>query len=243
MRWQIELEGNSFDLEEFPRWFPVGEIHAIVVDKKTFITGTHFDKFSDATDVRQACESILTELFAAISLLEGSVRRPSVGDIIERPDNGSRKITCLVVERITFRDKAYANLTTSPREGVQGRENADESTQAQRLVKAAQRHERLQIASSLLSMSGVSWVHLYRTLEEIEAHLGSKVHEAQPIVATKGERDKFTRSANCAEVAGAGARHAAGKYAPPAQPMSLAEGKEFMRRVLLEVLNGVNFVQ
>ena len=79
-----------------------------------------------------------------------------------------------------------------------------------------------------------SWGRLHRVLEEIERHLGKRINQAD--FCTTNERERFTRSANCSEVAGIDARHASGKYDPPPQPMTLQEAEAFIRQILDKAL-------
>jgi hypothetical protein len=71
-------------------------------------------------------------------------------------------------------------------------------------------------------------------MEEIEQPLGKHVDAAGLCAAN--ERERFTRTANTAEVSGPDARHATGKFAVPNNPMSLPEATEFVRQMLLSVL-------
>jgi len=71
-------------------------------------------------------------------------------------------------------------------------------------------------------------------MEEIEQHLGKHVDVAG--LCSAKQRERFARTANTAEVAGPDARHAAGKFAAPNDPMSLPEATEFIGQLLLSVL-------
>jgi len=55
-------------------------------------------------------------------------------------------------------------------------------------------------------------------------------------LSPKGERDRFRRTANTAEVGGVTARHALDKFEPPTNPMTLDEGYKFIRQILAAVL-------
>lgn len=71
-------------------------------------------------------------------------------------------------------------------------------------------------------------------LEEIEQHLAKRVDPAG--LCPANQRERFTRTANTAEVSGSDARHATGKFVAPDNPMNLPEATEFVRQILLGVL-------
>jgi hypothetical protein len=84
-----------------------------------------------------------------------------------------------------------------------------------------------------------AWWLLYRVVEDIETHLnerrlGTSVSKAG--YCSDNERERFRRSANSAEASGLGARHAAGKWEPPKNPMPLEEAKTFVKALLEQAL-------
>lgn len=86
----------------------------------------------------------------------------------------------------------------------------------------------------LWGMPNRTWGRLYRILEEIERHLGAKVHLKN--LCTLKERGRFASSANNARVAGVDSRHADGKYEPPNAPMTIDEATAFIRDLILASL-------
>lgn len=81
MAWYIELLGAAADLEEFPRRFVAGAIHATQRDGSTFLTGSHFDQFEKPADVVQAAENFLFKSTAIVSLEWLAVKLPTIGRI------------------------------------------------------------------------------------------------------------------------------------------------------------------
>jgi hypothetical protein len=107
-------------------------------------------------------------------------------------------------------------------------------TQAQELLRRATGSPHLEMALSLWADQMRSWPRLYRILEEIEQHLGRHIDAAG--LCPANQRERFTRTANTAEVSGPDARHATGKFVAPGNPMSLREANEFIGHMLLNVL-------
>ncbi len=228
-RWLIQLEGESFDLVEFPRWFPDGDAYAVEENGKVYITGPTLEDCSEASQVYEAAHQIIDEFSAVIALLWPSLRRPSIGHVIREGDDGSRRSYAFASASATGRSKARFVATI---DGVQ--QDQKRRTQAQELLAGSHVDAHLREAVSMWGDPMRTWPRLYRILEDIEKYLGQKVHEAE--FCSKDQRERFTRSANSAEVAGKDARHAAGKYKPPKNPLNLADGVSFVSGLLQSAL-------
>lgn len=222
-RWLIELVGEQLDTEEYPRWFPDGDVFAVEVDGKHYLTGSAFDTFEDGGPVRAAAVDALKGMSATISLLWPSLIPPVVGSVL-REHPGGRRDVWVFPEGCHIRSKCGAAIATG------GVPSAPSKTQAQELLHAGQTSPHLREALDVWADKYRSWGRLHRVLEEIERHLGKPVNQAG--FCSANERERFTRSANCSEVAGIDARHASGKYEPPPQPMILSEAEEFVRKML-----------
>jgi hypothetical protein len=231
-RWLVQLKGEPFDLEEFPRWFPKGDVYALTLDGETFLTGSAFDNFTNPTDVRDSAIQILDEFSSVISLLWPSFKRPTIGDLTHEDDNGERRThRVLVVESGTIRIKG--GVVTISVNGVP-LSDPEAPTQAEELLEAARQDRRLQLVLAIWADPIRTWPRLYRLLEELEAFLGRTVDVV--CLCTKMERDRFTRSANSAEIAGKDARHRGGKFEPPKNPMGLDEATSFIGQLIVSVL-------
>ncbi|MDO9067717.1 MAG: hypothetical protein Q7W05_04595 [Deltaproteobacteria bacterium] len=228
-RWLIRLEGENFDLEEFSYWFPDGEICAMTDNGSTYLTGPGFNALTDARKVHEAALVALDECFAIVSLLQSNVRRPNIGAVVREEDDGSKKGCVFGSARLVGRSKMHVKSTI-----VGADMNLRVPTQAQVLLGAVNTDRHIQMAISLWGDSHSTWPRLYRILEELEASLGMKVHEAQ--LCSRTQRSRFTRSANAAEVSGHDARHAGGRYQPPSDPMTFDEARRFVAELSRLVL-------
>ncbi len=226
MRWLIELVGERLDTEEFPYWFPDGEVCAVEVDGKHYLTGSAFDQFDDGGPVRAAAADALKGMSATISLLWPALAPPRVGCVLREHDDGSRG-AWVFAEIAPCRAKWHGAVIAVGGAALQ-------KTQAQDLLRAGQASSHLREALEVWSDRYRSWGRLHRVLEEIERHLGQQVNRAD--FCSANERERFTRSSNSSEVAGIDARHASGRYAPPDRPMTLEEAEEFIRQMLDKTL-------
>ena len=229
-KWLFQLEGDKFDLEELLRGFPDGEAYVIERDGEYFIGGPIFENLSDASAVHDEAIRVLDRYAAVISLLNPGFRKPAQYKVIQEMD-GQRKAYVFASAHLTIRAKLTAVGTLSSDSAIE----SVQETQAQELIRGALADPHLDLALSVWSETILTWPQLYRILEEIEMYLGKHVYKAG--LCSSKARERFTRTANAAEVAGVNARHAAGKSSPPSNPMSLEEARDFIRRLLIGVLH------
>lgn len=227
-RWLVQLSGDPFDLEEYPRCFPDGDVFAIEENGNFFLVGGAFEVFSSAEAVLSEAVRVLDRFSAVISLLWPSLRKATATAVLRETEEGKRSAFAFPAG-VSARSKvgAVAVSVGAPPEPPQ-------PTQAQELLRRATGNQHLELALSLWADPIRSWPRLYCVVEEVEQHLGKGVHAAG--LCSGGERERFRRTANSAEVSGTDARHATGKFDAPKNPMNLAEATRFVEQVLLGVL-------
>lgn len=228
-RWLVQLSGDRMDLEEFPHHFPDGDLYVIEEGETFFLVGPALEVLSDAESVLREAVRALDRFAAIISLLWPSFRKPTVSHVFRETDEGKRNAFVFVTGSIVGRSKVHAVGVS-----IGGPPQAPRQTQAQELLGRATGNASLETALSLWADPMRSWPRLYRILEEIEQHLGRRIDAAG--LCSANQRERFTRTANTAEVSGADARHAAGRFAAPDNPMSLSEAAGFIGQVLFKAL-------
>jgi hypothetical protein len=228
-RWLVQLSGERADLEEFPRWFPDGEVSAIEENEAFFLVGPAFEDLPNAEAVLGEAVRALDRFTAVISLIWPSLRKPTASHVFREADGGRRDVFVFLSAGLSMRSKMHAVV-----ESVGETQQKPQRTQAQELLRRATGSPHLELALSLWADQMRSWPRLYRIMEEIEQHLGKHVDAAGLCAAN--QREQFTRTANTAEVSRPDARHATGKFVAPNNPMSLPEATEFLRQMLLIVL-------
>lgn len=230
-RWLVELLGEKFDVEEFPHWFPTGDIHAITEGETVFLTGPDFEQCADAEAVRRLADRVVEEQYAIVCLLQAGVKLPQIGRICREREDGTRNAYVLLAGAGHMRMKLRGMLTS-------GAGDPPGPTQAQEFLSVARSNRHLLVAVSLLARPSASWPHLYRCLEELEHYLGKTVFTDG--LSSNNQRERFTRSANAAEIAGTDARHRLGKFEPPSNPMSLVDARAYIVGMLQVVLRRAN---
>jgi len=225
MAWYIELLGAAADLEEFPRRFVAGAIHATQRDGSTFLTGSHFDQFEKPADVVQAAENFLFKSTAIVSLEWLAVKLPTIGRIQRQIGNRIDHHVLLV---------GLESRMKMGEVGVGGSTHNSPSDRAQAVMAAAESSPHLEAALRLWGRPNKSWPALFRITEELAAHLGKGLAKAG--ICSANELGRFTQSAQSHDVAGLDARHRVGYNQAPSKPMTLDEAKEFVGELLRSAL-------
>jgi len=231
-RYLVELVGDSADLEEFPRMFPDGDVHAIAEGANVFLTGTTFDSIEAPSKVLGAAEQVFDEMVAVILLLWPGLHRPTLGAVCVEDESGlrNRHMFASVHEVVRIKDHvdAIVNGTAQIRQGP---------TEGQKLLAASRQATNAQAAMMIWADPHRTWPRLYRILEELEAEL--KVSVSESGLCSEEQRERFTHSANSADVAGKDSRHRSGKFKPPKNPMSLEEASSFIGGLIQQTLHRV----
>jgi hypothetical protein len=68
-KWYLELEGEVADLEEFPYWFPDGEIIGLREGDVFLLTGTRLEDLTEISEVRRQGDFLLEEACSIIQFL------------------------------------------------------------------------------------------------------------------------------------------------------------------------------
>lgn len=226
-QWFVELDGDPFDVEEFPFWFPEGVSPcALKEGDKVLITSSEFEGLHEPGQVQELAETLLDELFATIRLLQAGVRRPTLGTVWRQSASGEREGFALVAAHITGRAKLRATFATNSPNTPQ--------TQARSILRAARSDRHLHVAMTILALPYATWPHLYRCVEEIEQSLGSGVVEAG--LCDRPTIRRFRRTINTGETGGLDARHRLGNAEPLSDPMSLVEAMGLVTGLLSQAL-------
>ncbi|HEV2041340.1 MAG TPA: hypothetical protein VGT81_15130 [Casimicrobiaceae bacterium] len=239
-RWLVKLDGERADLEEFPLRFPDGELYAVEKDGGVYLTGPEFEQLAGAEQVREHARGAAEEMSAIISLLWSAFRKPSIGNVQREDDEGGVS-NWVFAEILGVRAKASVGMVVIRKDGAQETISAENKrpTAAQRLLGASRATPHLRTAVLLWAFPDRAWWLLYRIVEDIETHLnelGIATSVSEAGYCSGKERARFRHSANSAEASGLGARHAAGKWDPPKDPMSLEDATIFVKGLLEQAL-------
>jgi hypothetical protein len=244
-RWLVKLVGERADLEEFPLRFPDGELYAVEKDGGVYLVGPEFERLEGAEAVRNHALVAVDEMSAVISLLWWPFRKPNIGLLHREDDKGGMSTWIRPVTGVLRIKEAADTIVirgSAPGGDDLGKGGAPATvrpTAAQRLLGASRATPHLRTAVLLWAFPDRAWWLLYRIVEDIETHLnesGIATSVSEAGYCSGKERARFRHSANSAEASGLGARHAAGKWDPPKDPMSLEDATIFVKGLLEQAL-------
>ncbi|MGR9000498.1 MAG: hypothetical protein ACU88J_15825 [Gammaproteobacteria bacterium] len=233
-RWLIEVQGDRFDIDELPYWFPDGDLYAISEGKNVLICGPALESLENAAQVYKVAEQAMTEFFSIIKLIQPIVNLPKLGTVFREDENGQRKGTDIGSAHLVTRSKLRATVTANSSE-----HGTQKPTQAQELLVGSHCDRGLQVATLLISAPNSSWPHFYRAFEEIKRYVekctGNNIVKVG--LCLKQDEIRFRHTANNADIAGNDARHRF-DYSPqiPDNPMSADEARTFISKLLQSTL-------
>lgn len=228
-RWLIELKGDRLDVEEFPKWFPRGDIYAIEEGGNVYLVGSALDGMKEPDAVLAKVQEALDEFSAVISLLWNGFTKPQIGQVLLEDSSGKRSAYLFMTGIAAGRSKASGVLVDAGAMAA-----APKTTQAQDMLAAAKESPHLYEAIKVWADPIRTWGRLYRVMEEIKKHCGQPINKVG--LCTEGELKRFTQTANTAEAAGLDARHASKSFDLPKDPMSLDEAESFISSLLEKAL-------
>lgn len=160
-RWLVQLTGERADLEEFPRWFPDGDVFAIEESEAFYLVGPAFEVLPQRRGCAGRGRSCARHFTAIISLLWPSLRKPTAGRVVREVDGGRRDVSVFLSAGLSMRSKVSAVGVSA---GVT--EQKPQRTQAQELLMPSVGRPHLELALSLWADQQM------RIMEEIENVLG-----------------------------------------------------------------------
>ncbi|WP_176817165.1 hypothetical protein [Franzmannia pantelleriensis] len=97
--------GDHFDLEEFPRWFPDGDVFSFEENGCEYLSGSAFESHEEFSKIYDMSLQVIDELSAIISLLRQGHRRSADLEVIKETDHGKRARYSSASTVITFLSK------------------------------------------------------------------------------------------------------------------------------------------
>ena len=232
--WEIVLAGDDADLRSLSDSFADSDPAILERDGKYLFRWSVLDGLSDATQVKAAADKQIAWLSGGASLTLGAIEPIKVAQVILVSDDGSRNIH-------VFPDPVVWTFRTSvPTIQIKRADGTEEIHRPADPVKAwlaaAESSDNVARVLRLSEGREHDWVELYRMLEIVEASAGrNRITDAG--WATKGQLERFRRTANSPQAAGDAARHGHQQKKPPPKPMTLNEARELIRRVARQWLD------
>jgi hypothetical protein len=221
--WKAYLEGREADLEMLGHQFDQGPEVIGRGDDGCWVTSSRFEGLVDPVDVQRVARRALAEMNGAAALFDANYQPGGLTDRF-RDGNGPEVIVANAKIAASFHMIAKGEVRDGNGELISP---AQPSTPGQYYVSVAARDRHASEVLELLSEPPADWVALYKVYEVIEAE------GDLPRWASNAEFKAFTASANRPSVGGSGARHAREQPGTPKKTITLAEGQEFIKRVVI----------
>ncbi|MGH2660134.1 MAG: hypothetical protein ACRDHS_10835 [Actinomycetota bacterium] len=230
-KWQVELTGERFDLEELPSLFTSPDFRVLDEEGAFYLESSVLDVLEESGAVSHEAERILPILNGAAKLKISNYRNVELGSgIVEIDATGRRRHQVIRVGAAETRAKAFP--VTVRLGGVEPVPPAPGTRATDKWVELAAQDSDVAEALATLGSRPHDWFNLYKVFEIIQSRADFKGNGW----ASDKEVSRFTWTANHPEAGGDEARHARLSQKPPARPMTLGEGDAFVAQLLTEWL-------
>jgi hypothetical protein len=230
-RWEVQLLGDSSDLEHLERCFGAGTriVRADQQDAGHLYWSSAFEGCSQSEQVLKIASDDLVVLSGILKLVRHSHQNLRTGAVYKYRPDGNRDTYVHLSDSIHVNARAgdiSVSITDVDGNLVQ-QQNPTPPTVAISAL-AAQDVSVKKAMRLFASVDAKTWVSLYRIYEVIEADVGGE--HAMRKLGWRSESDlkRFKHSSNSVSVAGDAARHGKEQSNPPADPMKVDEAFAFV---------------
>ena len=232
-KWLVRLGGERFDLGDLPSLLCSPE-HTIIEEAGSYyLKSSDFDSLGSADEVRDRAAAIIEMLNGAMKLHDpsfGGAREEGV-TLIE--EDGRRHHYVYLEASLTLRSKVSVNPTVTTSNGR--RQVTPPPSDVHSWINLAKTDKA--VADALHFFRDGTWISLYKACEVIREDVGDEEAIIRNGWATKGALGRFRQTAQSKAAVGDLARHAANKFKPPSQPMSIQEAESLLRGIILSWLS------
>lgn len=233
--WQVQLEGNSHDLEFLAKNFVTGS-RKVLRDGESpsyLYESDSFHQCCTSEEVEQLAEEELAVLSGILKLEREARHRLRYGAIYRPNANGGRDVFVRIRESVRVRAQVGAlTAFVNDAEGNVITQTAPPPRSAVLLRLAAADAAVAKVLRLLSASDVMSWVGLYRIFEVIEADVGGQHKIEKQGWGSSNDLKRFKHSANSVQVGGDTSRHGKEPQVPPKNPMTLPEAEGYMRHIL-----------
>ncbi len=231
-RWEISLIGEERDLRHLAEHF--GEfawpVYKDQSTGQTLMVAKGFPEDASPGDVLARAEAQVKVLSGVLMSTNATTKRLSAGGVTQRATDGKRYVYAVATAigrahvechaEALRRDASgkFVPIPSPPPRSV----TLAELAQADPVVEKVMR----------LKAGANDWSNLFPLFEALKRDAGGDQALAKKGWASLTQQKRFRRSVNSPSVAGDAARHGVEDGAPPANPMTLAEAREFVDTIL-----------
>jgi hypothetical protein len=233
-KWSVEVKGREADISDIASRVPAALRILRQRDPDGWeLTAERFQQLPDAESVRAAATEMLVVLNGLATARLGDAEPMTIGNVCMRRPDGSKLVFADSEETIHVRERAFVTTVRADGSAVVARPFSWEND-----LEIADSDEAARAALAFLSIAPPTWHSLYAALEIVlkDRRTGGREGPQQWANVSNGQIRRFTHTANSFKALGVRARHGS-EVDPPAEPMTLVDGREFVRSAVASWLD------
>jgi hypothetical protein len=225
--WSVEVKGHEADIAEIASRMPASLRIRRQPDPDGWeLTAERFKRLLDAESVRGAATEMLVVLNGIATARLRDAEPMTIGDVCMRRADGSKQVFAFADDTIHVRDRAFAATAMAEGSAVAVARPFPWKND----LDLADSDEEARAALAFLSIAPPNWHALYAALEIVlnDRRTGGREGLQHWANISTGQIRRFTQTANSFKALGITAHHGP-EVDPPSEPMTLADGREFVR--------------
>ena len=219
MKWEVQLNGDAFDLKELSKSLIDDELRVVEKKGQYFLESNRFEDLTNSEEVASLAADILKVLTGAVRLSLGGRTPLHVANTARVRPDGGRDVFVTLSDSIHVRATIGVEITRSDGK----KEVTHPAHSVPGWIKLGLTDQNIAKALRLLGTDEHNWVSLYRLYEVIE----EDVDDLRKIVnngwATNTSIKRFKHTANSPGAVGDDSRHGKESTTPPSDPMDIGE--------------------
>jgi hypothetical protein len=232
--WSVEINGHEADISDIASRMP-GAIRLLRrPDPDGWeLTAERFQRFSGAESVRTAAAEMLVVLNGLATARLGDAQPMAVGNVCVRRADGSKDVFANADDTMHVRSRAFAATIRADGSAVVAQPRSWEND-----LDLADGDEAVRAALAFLSIARPNWHAIYAALEIVlnDRRTGGREGLQHWANISTGQLKRFTHTANSFKALGVTARYGR-EVDRPTEPMTLADGREFVRSAVASWLD------
>ena len=230
--WSVRVEGDEAALEKVSRSFSNDRFKLVKEPSGYMLYSSAFGDIQDPNEVREKAVEIIKSVRGAIRHTLGADPKLKVNLVMRTNSDGTKNGFISFNSKVAVSSSATADVQNA--DGTVEHRDFEKEAFAKAMA-ALQEHPAV---SEVMNFWGKerNWFNLYKIFELIRKDAGGEQKLIKNGLITKSEMSRFTNSANNRKASGDDARHGVSHHQPPANPMTLDDGKGFIDRLIREWL-------
>lgn len=228
MKWEVQINGDAFDLKELSKSLIDDELRVVEKKRKYFLESNRFEDLTNSEEVASLAADILKVLTGAVRLSLGGRTPLHVANTARVRPDGGRDVFVTLSDSIHVRATIGVEITRSDGK----KEVIHPAHSVPGWIKLGLTDQNIAKALRLLGTDEHNWVSLYRLYEVIKEDVGGQRKIVNNGWATNTSINRFKHTANSPGAVGDDSRHGNESTTPPSDPMDIGEARALVEIIL-----------